>query len=186
MDSQSQRRSPTVWIALTVVFALAAVGLGIWAFATKSDLDDAEATIEQQRRQLASGQRRLEAQERRSTRQEQAERAFGERAINAYRRIRRRLLRARGQERGLRATIDKEVGELDQARREVADAQSANTRETARLKEARERTDVAAACARGTIDAIDEFFNAESAEAGANRAMRELERLRPRCESALQ
>ena len=179
MNSQEQGKPPIVWIAVTVVLALAAVGLGIWAFTTNSDLDDANATIEQQRRQLASEQRR-------AGRREQAERAFGERAVRAYRRVRRRLLRARGEERNLRATINKEVGELDQARREVADAQSANAQQAAQLKQARERTDVAAACARGTIDAINEFFNAASARAGANRAMRELELLRPRCESALQ
>jgi cell division protein FtsL len=186
MNSRSQGKSPTVWMVLTAVFALAAVGLGIWAITTNSDLDDAEATIEQQRRQLASGERRLETEERRSARVEQAERAFGRRAVRAYRRVRRRLVRARGEERELRVTIDKEAGELNQARREVANAESAEAREAASLQHARERADVAAACARGTLDAIDEFFNAASAEAGANRAMRELERLRPRCESALQ
>jgi hypothetical protein len=179
MNSETQGRSPTLWIVLTAVFALAAIGLGIWAFTTKSDLDDAEATIERQERQLAS--------ERQSaTREEAAERAFGERAESAYRRVRRRLLRARGEEGNLRATIQKESGELDQARQEVASAQSDSEREAARLKQERERTDVAAACARGTVDAIDQFFDATSARAGANRAMRELERLQSSCQAAVQ
>jgi hypothetical protein len=43
LNSQAQGRRATVWIVLTAVFALAAIGLGIWAFTTKSDLDDAEA-----------------------------------------------------------------------------------------------------------------------------------------------
>jgi cell division protein FtsL len=179
MDSQSQGGRPTVWIALTAVFALAAIGFAIWAFTTKSDLDDAEATIDQQNQQLASA-------ERRASRREQAERAFGERAERAYRRVRRRLLRARGEERNLHATINKETGELRQAQREVANAQSDAERDAAELKHARARTEVAAACARGTVDAIDKFFDAESATAGANRAMRELERLQSSCQSAVQ
>ena len=58
MNSQAQGRPPTVWIVLTAVFALAAIGLGIWAFTTKSDLDDANATIDQQDQQLASERRK--------------------------------------------------------------------------------------------------------------------------------
>ena len=36
-------RRPTVWIVLTCVFALAAVGLGIWAINAQSDADSAKA-----------------------------------------------------------------------------------------------------------------------------------------------
>ena len=172
MDSQSQSGRPVVWIGLTAIFALAAIGFAIWAFTTKSDLDDAEATIDQQ--------------EQRATRTEAAERAFGARAEGAYRRVRRRLLRSRGEERNLHATINKEVGELKQAQREVAGAQGTAERDAAELKHARARADVAAACARGTVDAINKFFDAESAKAGANRAMRELERLQRPCQSAVQ
>jgi hypothetical protein len=38
-------RRPTVWIVLTCVFALAAVGLGIWAINAQSDADDAKADL---------------------------------------------------------------------------------------------------------------------------------------------
>lgn len=179
MNSQAQGRRPTVWMVLTAVFALAAIGLGIWAFTTKSDLDDANATIDQQEQQLAS-------QRRTAVRQEASEKAFGERAEAAYRRVRRRLLRARGEERDLRASVDKEAGEYKQAQQEVAAADSQDEKEAARLKAAREKTDVAGACARGTVDAIDEFFNAVSARAGADRAMRELEKIQNQCQSAVQ
>jgi hypothetical protein len=179
MDSQSQGGRPTLWIALTAIFALAAIGFAIWAFTTKSDLDDAEATIDRQQQQLAS-------LEQRASRREAAERAFGERAVRAYRRVRRRLLRARGEERRLHATINREAGELKQARQELDNAQSDAQREAAELRHARERGEVAAACARGTVDAINEFFDAASARAGANRAMRQLERLQNQCEAAVQ
>lgn len=178
MNSQAQGKSPTVWIVLTAVFALAAIGLGIWAFTTKSDLDDAEATIDQQKQQLASEQQK-------ASRQEAAEKAFGARAEAAYRRVRRRLLRARGEESNLRGTIEKEAGEYKQAQKQVAAANSQDEKEAARLKAAREKTDVAAACARGTVDAINKFFDAANARAGADKAMRELENIQTRCQSAV-
>ena len=178
MNSQAQGRPPTVWIVLTAVFALAAIGLGVWAFTTKSDLDDAEATIDQQERQLA-------AEQQKASRQEAAEKAFGARAEAAYRRVRRRLLRARGEESNLRGTVEKEAGEYEQAQQEVAAADSQDEKEAARLKAAREKTDVAGACARGTVDAINQFFDAASARAGADKAMRELEKIQTQCQSAV-
>jgi hypothetical protein len=179
MNSQAQGRPPTVWIVLTAVFALAAIGLGIWAFTTKSDLDDANATIDQQEQQLASERRK-------AGQQEASEKAFGERAEAAYRRVRRRLLRARGEESNLRGTVEKEAKEYKQAQDDVAAADSQDEKEAAQLKAAREKTDVAGACARGTVDAINEFFGAVSARAGADRAMRELEKIQGRCQSAVQ
>ena len=47
-------RRPTVWIVLTCVFAVAAVGLGIWAMNAQSDADDAK---EQLQRAGEGGQR---------------------------------------------------------------------------------------------------------------------------------
>jgi hypothetical protein len=62
---------------------------------------------------------------------------------------------------------------------------SQDEKEAARLKAARQKTDVAAACARGTVDAINDFFDAVSARAGADRAMRELEKIQNQCRSAV-
>src|SRR3954465_559765 len=42
---------PTVWIALTILFALAAIGLAIWGFSKKSDLDDTKDKLAQQEQQ---------------------------------------------------------------------------------------------------------------------------------------
>ena len=49
--AQPGRRRPTLWIGLTVLCALAAVGLGIWAFSAQSDADDAEAKLSAQQQQ---------------------------------------------------------------------------------------------------------------------------------------
>src|SRR5689334_12362416 len=40
-----KQRKPTIWIVLTCLFAVAAVGLGIWAINAKSDADDAKADL---------------------------------------------------------------------------------------------------------------------------------------------
>ena len=61
--TSSKDARPTVWIAIAAVCALAAIGLGIWAFTTKSDLDDANATIDSQEQQLASGRQTARAEE---------------------------------------------------------------------------------------------------------------------------
>jgi hypothetical protein len=165
-------------MVLTAVFALAAIGLGIWAFTTKSDLDDANATIDKQKQQLASAQAG-------AARQERAERAFGERAVRAYRRVRRRLLRARGQERNLEGKINQEVAQLKQAQSDVASARTDTEKEAAQLKAAQERGDLAGACARGAVAAVSEFFDAESARVGANRAVHKLEAIQDECDSAI-
>ena len=49
MDDRSRGTRPTAWILATVVFATAAIGFAIWGFTTKSDLDDANATIDKQK-----------------------------------------------------------------------------------------------------------------------------------------
>ena len=52
-DSQHGSR-PTVWIVATALFAIAAIGFAVWGFMTNSDLDDANATIDKQKTQLAA------------------------------------------------------------------------------------------------------------------------------------
>jgi chromosome segregation ATPase len=163
---------------VAAVFLLVAIGLGIWGLSTKSDLDDAQATISEQQRELAAGRQR-------AAEQEASEKAFGERAERAYRAVRARLISARREESDLKGQIDQETAQLQQARRQVAAADNATARADAQLKQANEETDVAAACARGTVDAVNRFFDATSARAGANAALRRLEDLQPKCEAAV-
>ena len=174
----SRGSQPTGWIALAAVLALAAIGLGIWAFTTRSDLDDAEATIERQRRQIAS-------EEQRAVRTQEALRRVGRREERAYRRVRRRLIGERARAADLRRRVEREAGQLTQARQEVASAQTATERRNAQLREARKERDLAAACTREALDSIGRFFEAASARAGARRAVAQLEHLRSRCEAVV-
>lgn len=176
---------PTGWIVATAILAIAAIGLGIYALTTKSDLDDSDATVAKQNKELAAARRQLAGQERKATSTEAEETAFGQRAERAYRRVRRRLISAEREDVNLEGQISEQVSELRSARARVEQADSATEKTDARLKASQKETDVAAACARGTLDSINRFFDAASATVGANRAMRQLERLEPLCQDAL-
>lgn len=165
-----------VWI-VAAVCALAAIGLGIWAFTTKSDLDDANATIDRQRQQIASSKQMAAESETRL-------RAFGRRERAAYRRVRRRLVRERAVAAQLERKVENEAAQLEQARRDVANAQSENQREAARLKEQREAAQLAVACSQGAVDAMRHFFDAANPRRGANRAIAQLETIQSECRTA--
>jgi hypothetical protein len=175
-DSQRQGR-PTTWIVIAAVCALAAVGLAIWGFTTKSDLDDAEATIERQQQELAA-QRSGAAQE------ESRLRAFGRREREAYRAVRRRLVRERAVAADLEKKVKTEASELDSARQEVANADSQTQKQAARLKQARAATSLAVACSASAVDALNRFFDSAGPRAGAAKAVKQLENTQQECATA--
>jgi chromosome segregation ATPase len=175
---------PIAWIVATAIFAIATVGLGIYALTTKSDLDDSDTTVARQNKELAAARRQLAGQEQKAASTEAKETAFGRRAERAYRRVRRRLISAKREDVNLEGQISREVSELRSARAQVEQADNATEKADAQLKASQQETDVAAACARGTLDSINKFFGAASATVGANRAMRQLERLQPLCQKA--
>ena len=185
-DPGDKSSRPGLWMAIAGVCAVAAVGLGVWAFTLKSDLDDAEATIARQTQQLASSRQRIEAQRQDAAKTEASEKAFGERAVARYRRVRAHLLKEEQSEANLAQQVKTEAAQLQQARSQTASADTAEERAAAQLRQARRESRLAAACARGSVAAFNEFFNASDADAGANAALRKLEQLQDDCEAALQ
>ena len=185
MEASSKSSRPTAWIAIAAVCALAAIGLGVWALTTRSDLDAADATIARQQRQLDAvrATRAEEAQEAADV--EATERAYSERVTARYRRVRRRYLAERQAAAQLQAEIERDTTALREARQELGAAQGAEEREAASLRAAQAAQRLSASCARGTLGSIDRFFDATDAEAGANAAVRRLEELRARCEAAI-
>jgi hypothetical protein len=161
------------------VLALVAIGLGIWAFTTKSDLDDANATIDEQQQQGASERQTARAEERRLQ-------SFGARERAAFRRVKRRFIRKQAEVRNLKATVQKEAADLDQARNEASAAESQSQKEKAALNSARQSAQLASVCVQGAVSALDKFFNAASAKAGANAAVAELESIQDQCNKANQ
>jgi cell division protein FtsL len=175
-DSQRQER-PTTWIVIAAVCALAAIGFAIWGFTTKSDLDDAEATIDRQQQQLA-------AQTEGAAQEESRLAAFGRREREAYRAVRRRLVRERAVAGDLEKKVKTEAGELETARQEVASADSQDKKEAARLKQARAATRLAVACSASAVDALNRFFDSASPRAGAAKAVKQLENTQQECATA--
>ena len=181
MNSQD---TPTLWVALTAVFAIAAIGLGIWAFSLKSDRDDAQATVDRQQKELAAQQQGATKEEAGLTDQDKQARA-------AYVRVRRNLISADRQDTDFKAEVDRQAAELTKAHQEVENADGADKKADAQLNEARKARQLSVACAQGTIDIIDGFLDATAAGAGNNSgagakaAMKKLEDLEPGCKEAL-
>jgi hypothetical protein len=176
---------PTVWMAIAGVCAVVAIGLGIWGLSTKSDLDDANATIEQRDAQLAQEQSQLSGEERSAAATEAKEQAFGQQARQRYQAVRGRFVSEQKRADQLRSDITRESQQLTAARDAAADAQGQDEQLRARLKQAREQHDLAGACARGSLSAIDEFFDADDAKSGADKAISRLEDLQDECQAAV-
>jgi hypothetical protein len=169
--------SPTLWIGIAVICALAAVGLGIWAFTTKSDLDDAEAKIDAQQKALAAQRQVAGAREQRLQ-------AFGDRERVDYRRIRRRLIAEDTTAADLKKRIENEAAQLDRANQDVRNAQGATETADAQLKQARARSRLAVACSASAVDALSRFNEASSPQAGAKAAVKQLSDTADECAKA--
>ncbi len=172
------RRRLTIAIALAAVFALAAVGLGIWALTTKSDLDDAHATIDDQKIELAQ-QRATAANT--QARQEK----FGRTLAKQYATTRDKLYRSRNTTAQLVRDVNKQKAQYTKAQRQVAAANTATGKLQAQLDAAQQQQDLSAACARGALDSIDLFFTAASAKSGAKAAVKQLNALDNQCAAAV-
>jgi hypothetical protein len=178
MEASSQAGSrPTAWIAATAVLALTTIGLGIWAFTTQSDLDDANATIDSQKKRLASTQQTAQAEEGRLE-------AFGRRERVAYRRVRHRLIRKDAAAAELRKRVQDEAANLDQARTEVTNAEGKDRKEAARLKVEQAKSRLATACSASSVDALQRFFDAANVREGARKAVAQLEATQQECQNA--
>src|SRR3954471_2418542 len=136
-DRDMAAKRPTVWIVLTIVFGVAAIGLAIWGFSKKSDLDDTKD--------------KLAKQEQTASQTESADVALDDAEKARYRAVRRRLIAARHEERDLNASIHTERADYDQAKTDLANADTVAERREAELNVLRQRHELAAACARGAV-----------------------------------
>jgi hypothetical protein len=168
---------PTTWMVIAGVCALAAVGFAIWAFTTRSELDDANATIGRQQEQLSAGRRTARAQEERLA-------AFGRRERAAYRRVRGRLVREEADAADLRKRVKSEASQLQQARTDVSNAQAQDEKEAARLRQESARARLAIACSASAVDALQRFLDSASAREGARKAVAQLRATQQECQTA--
>lgn len=175
MDDTQQR--PTTWIVISAVLALVAIGLGIWAFTTKSDLDDANAQLDSQKQRLA-------AQQGAATSEEQRLEALGARERAAFRRVQRRFVSEEDLAKGLRGKISQEASQLQQTSSNLSSAEGQEQRDEAALKQAKQTSSLASACMQGAVSALNKFYNAANSRQGGRAAVAELEAIQNDCQSA--
>ncbi len=173
-----------MWMAIAAVLALAAIALAVYAFTTKSDLDDANATLDRANAVIAKQDRQLTKGERAARGEEASLSGFGERERAAFRRVRRRFVRAEAKAAALKKTIDKESAELDQARSRESSAEGQEQQEQTTLNAARQEAQLSQACVQGAVAAIDRYFNATTARAGRSAVVAELESIQDKCKTA--
>jgi hypothetical protein len=165
---------PIVWIVIAAVAVLVAIGLGIWALTTKSDLDSADKTIKEQKAAIAVAGGK-----------EQAAVVVEDREIKDYERIRRRLVREKRTAAQQRREISTQKAQAQTAQNELNAATTRDARLVAEANLLKEQLDVAQACTNGTISAIDNVFSATSATAGVKRLNSDLNALSADCKETV-
>lgn len=160
-----ERGRPTLWIGLTVLCALAAVGLAIWAFSAQSDADDAEAKLNAQQQESAPASPEADADAETQKRYDEAQAELGETTEDVDQ---------------LEKELDQAVADAEKAEDARADAGNALDKATAELEAVKARSEVRRTCLRGTLHALDAAFTS----GGLDAAAKELKRLSGQCASA--
>ena len=182
----SASKSPTLWMVIAGVCAVLAIGFAIWAFSLKSDRDDTSSQLTAAQSALAREKAELSEEERSAAETESKEQAFGERFKARYNTVRDRFIAEEKQADQLKNDVTSEQQKLTAAQNAEAAAESQDASLQAQLRTANRRLSLAAACARGTIAALDEFLDAASVRAGADRALSRLEALQDQCNEVVQ
>jgi len=172
------------WVIATVVFAIAAIGLGAWALSLKSDNDDKDA-------QIAAAQKQLDAQQQSvAGKLKEAASGIAGDTQQALQDLGTQLDQVQGTatatQQDVEAAINEAQTKADDARTRAEQAGSdAVDKAQAQADEASARADEAAACARGYLSAIGSAFDAGSITAGVEQAKSEIEALQGSCADTL-
>jgi len=170
-------KHPTIWIALTALFALAAIGLGIWAFTTKSDLDKEKDKVAEQQKQLSSTGGQL-------TTARSVDKATLAKARRTHRRLSRSLKAEDVKAKDLAREAARRENAVKQADANAARANSAEEQTQAELRQARAKQAASQTCAKGAAGALDDLLSASSPKAGAKGATAHLSSVQSACNAA--
>lgn len=174
--------TPTLWIGLAVVLGIAVIGLAIWGFGQKSDLDDANKKISKVENQAGTTERGQKAAN-------EAEKGFGEKEVRRYRKVRGELISADKQEANFKNEVTQDANALQQAKSELATAKTDEERTAAQSKVSKASSKAATTCVQATVDAIGAFdtqgAGANNPSSAAETAMNKLEAVSGQCMSAL-
>jgi chromosome segregation ATPase len=162
--SRREHKRPTVWIVLTAILGIAVIGLLIWAIVTRSDLDNANATIEAQR--------------------QTAEQASAT-AKKAYDDVSSDLAAAEEDGAHLQGDVAQADKEKASADTEAAKAKNETDKAKAEADQANAKADAATSCAKGTVNAFGAIFDGPTLKDGVEKATKQLQDLKGSCGPAL-
>lgn len=179
-------RSSNAWKLAALLLALTTVGFAVWAFSLNSDLDDAEATIATQQKQLAAAP------------------TVGSSAADLAGALSGTVSKAfQGLEAELAAVeaelgaSEKEVAELES---DIADAQAeaeaaaadledaagdAKAEAEARAKQAEAKVDAARSCVQGYVASIKEAFADGNLASNVQQALADVQAMTKACKATL-
>jgi chromosome segregation ATPase len=167
--AQGQRTRPWGWIAVAGVLAVGVIGIGIYAINLNSDLDDANAKIASQQKQID------EAQNTGADVVAAAKSAYDELSSQV----------GAAQENAGQA-VEQANQVLDQAEQAASDAQGTADELKAQAEAGQAKAETAATCARSFLSAFSGVFDAASLQEGVDAAVADLQALQPQCASAIQ
>ena len=168
-----------MWKIATGVFAVIALGLGIWAFSLQSDIDDKDA-------QIAAQQQQLDEQSDVAGRiQDAASGAAGE-AQQALADLGQELEQVQGTATATQEEVQAAIKRAEQAAADArASAGDAAEQAQARVDEATAKAEAAGACARGYLSALAGALEAPSITEGVEQAKSDIQALGGSCSDTL-
>ena len=162
-------KRPWGWIALAGLLAAGVIGIGIYAINLNSDLDDANAQIASQQKQIDEAQ------------------GTGADVVAAAKSAYDDLSAQLGSaQQNASQAVDQANEVLDQAEQAAADAQGTADELQKQADAAQAKAETAATCARSFLSAFSGVFSAATLEEGVDAAVEDLKSLQPQCASALE
>lgn len=149
------------------VLAVLAIGLAVWGFSTKSDLDTANKKLAVETNALGSDSAKLAA------------------AKAAYVRARRALTQSEADDGDLEAELKQETSEYNSAKAEAESADSQEAKTQAEEEATAQQLAAAQACAKGAVAAINKLFDEQASGSGTSGTIDKLTALQTQCQSAI-
>jgi len=182
VEHDATRHPARKWVVATIVFALAAVGLGVWAFTLQSDNDDKDAKI-------ASQQQQLEQQQDAAGQVREAASGVAGDLQQSLAELGQQIDQIEGAAAETQEQTQAAIDQAEQAAAEASDRVDAAENEAdkaqAQADEAEAQAQAIGACARGYLSAIAGAFDAESISAGIDSAKSEFQSLSGSCADTL-
>jgi chromosome segregation ATPase len=171
----NEGKRPTLWIALTCVFAAAAVGLGIWAFSAQSDADDAKADLEQAAAAVTETPEAAPTEEATpapapTEAPEAAPVPTTDPAVEqAYEDVKDQLGAISESAEQLQSELDQAQANVTKAEQAKADAQGLAEELRADVENFRAQAELTKTCLKGSISALGDAFSAGGTQAAVDK-----------------